>query len=166
MNSFFLHPVFSSFPAGGLNAVRLIILPKGLKCVDTVPRVRCQRIRALSGGAKSKEKNPRYSNGGLRRKYRARFKAMDAPCGICGGKLGAIRYDQPSDFKHPLSFVIDEIIPGSRYIEGGYGSKREAAEDWNNLQAAHWICNARKSNKNVIKVTTVSRKRISLDGEW
>lgn len=115
---------------------------------------------------KSKEKNPRYSNGGLRRKYRARFKAMDAPCGICGGKLGAIRYDQPSDFKHPFSFVIDEIIPVSRYIEGGYGSKREAAEDWNNLQAAHWICNARKSNKNIIKVTTVSRKRISLDGEW
>lgn len=31
MNSFFLHPVFSSFPAGGLNAVRLIILPKGFK---------------------------------------------------------------------------------------------------------------------------------------
>ena len=29
--------------------------------------------------------NPRYKNGNFRRKMRARFKAMDAPCGICGG---------------------------------------------------------------------------------
>ena len=60
-------------------------------------------------------KNPRYANGNQRRKYRARFKAMGAPCGICKGKLGPIRYDEPSDAQHPLSFVIDEIKPISRY---------------------------------------------------
>ena len=59
--------------------------------------------------------NPRYANGNLRRKHRARFKAMGAPCGICGGKLGPIHYDEPSDHKHPLSFVIDEIRPVSRW---------------------------------------------------
>ena len=54
--------------------------------------------------------NPRYSNGNLRRKYRARFKAMQAPCGICKGKLGPIHYDEPSDHLHPLSFVIHEHV--------------------------------------------------------
>lgn len=92
-------------------------------------------------------KNPRYQNGTLRRKYRARFKAMGAMCGICKGRLGEIHYDEPSDYKHPLSFVIDEKYPISRYKEFGYDSARAAAEDWNNLQAAHYICNANKSNK-------------------
>ena len=50
--------------------------------------------------------NPRYKNGNLRRKHRARFKSMDAPCGICGGRLGPIHYDEPSDAQHPLSFVF------------------------------------------------------------
>ena len=57
--------------------------------------------------------NPRYSNGNLRRKHRARLKAMGGPCGICKGRLGPIHYDEPSDSKHPLSFVIDEIKRGS-----------------------------------------------------
>ena len=70
---------------------------------------------------------------------------MQAPCGICGGRLGRIHYEEPSDSKHPLSFVIDEIIPVSKYKAGGYSSRVEAAADWGNLQAAHWICNARKS---------------------
>lgn len=91
--------------------------------------------------------NPRYHNGNQRRKYRARFKAMGAPCGICGGRLGEIHYDEPSDYKHPLSFVIDEKIPISRYKEFGYDSPEAAANDWNNLQAAHYCCNAAKSNK-------------------
>ena len=72
---------------------------------------------------------------------------MDAPCGICQGRLGPIHYDEPSNPEHPLSFVIDEIKPISRYKEFGYNSKREAAEDWNNLQAAHYICNQRKGAK-------------------
>ena len=110
--------------------------------------------------------NPRYSNGALRRKNRARFRAMNAPCGICHGRLGPIHYDEPSDANHPLSFVIDEIKPISRYAEFGYNSQREAAEDFSNLQAAHRICNARKSNHLPGEVTF--RKTIAnvQDGEW
>ena len=103
--------------------------------------------------------NPRYKNGNLRRKHRARFKAMQAPCGICRGKLGPIHYDEPSDSNHPFSFVIDEIKPVSKWRVYGYGSPEEAAQDWNNLQAAHWCCNAAKSNK-------VIRKIIISDGKW
>ena len=91
--------------------------------------------------------NPRYANGNLRRKYRARFKAMGAPCGICGGRFGPIRYDEPSDSKHPLSFVIDEIKPVSKWRQYGYDSPEACAKDWNNLQAAHYCCNAAKSNR-------------------
>ncbi|MBQ0143302.1 MAG: hypothetical protein KBT06_11015, partial [Prevotellaceae bacterium] len=91
--------------------------------------------------------NCRYQNGALRRKHRARLKAIGGPCGICGGRLGPIHYDEPSNSQHPLSFVIDEIKPVSRYKEFGYPSARAAAEDWNNLQAAHYYCNALKSNK-------------------
>lgn len=61
--------------------------------------------------------NPRYSNGNLRRKNRARIKAMGNPCHICGKP---IHYDEPSDYKHPLSFVIDEIIPVSKWPERDY----------------------------------------------
>ena len=91
--------------------------------------------------------NPRTQNGTLRKKYRARFRAAGAPCGICKGKLGPIHYDEPGSPAHPLSFVIDEIKPVSRWREFGYHSAKEAAEDFDNLQAAHYSCNAVKSNK-------------------
>lgn len=91
--------------------------------------------------------NPRYHNGNQRRKYRARFKAMGSECGICKGRLGPIHYDEPSNSKHPLSFVIDEIRPISRYKEFGYASKEAACADWSNLQAAHYCCNAAKGAK-------------------
>ena len=109
--------------------------------------------------------NPRCANGNLRRKYRARFKAMNAPCGICGGRLGEIHYSEPSDYQHPLSFVIVEIRPVSRWHEFGYSSKRAAAEDWSNLQAAHYICNAKKSNK-IGNGRVVTRQLFIPDGEW
>ena len=111
--------------------------------------------------------NPRYSNGNLRRKYRARFKAMDAPCGICGGRLGPIRYDEPSDHKHPLSFVIDEIKPVSRWREFGYPSPQAAAQDWSNVQAAHYCCNQSKGARTAQDGMVVRiKKRIIQDGEW
>ena len=72
---------------------------------------------------------------------------MGGPCGICKGRLGPIHYEEPSDSKHPLSFVIDEIKPISLYKQFGYNSRKEAAEDFENLQAAHYCCNAAKSNK-------------------
>lgn len=111
--------------------------------------------------------NPRYANAWLRKKHRARFKAMDAPCGICGGRLGRIHYEEPSDAFHPLSFVVDEIRPISRYKEFGFDSPRAAAECWENLQAAHYCCNQAKSNHvpedvKVIRITKENKK----DGEW
>ena len=60
--------------------------------------------------------NPRYANGNLRRKHRARLKAQGGPCGICRGRLGPIHYEEPSDSEHPLSFVVDEIKPISRCL--------------------------------------------------
>lgn len=111
--------------------------------------------------------NPRYANGALRRKHRARLKAMNAPCGICSGRLGDIHYDEPSDPQHPLSFVVDEIRPISRWREFGYESKRAAAEDWDNLQAAHYICNAKKSNKTIAEMAKKPlSKPFIVDGEW
>lgn len=113
--------------------------------------------------------NVRYANGNLRRKNRARLKAIGGPCGICKGAYGPIHYDEPSDSKHPLSFVVDEIKPVSRWKQFGYSSAREAAEDWNNLQAAHYCCNAIKSNKIDFSLSegTKSSKKINIkDGNW
>lgn len=110
--------------------------------------------------------NPRYSNGALRRKYRARFRAMDCPCGICNGRLGPIHYDEPSDAQHPLSFVIDEIRPVSKWRRFGYASARAAAEDWSNLQAAHYYCNARKGNKTESTAVRPDKTYFARDGEW
>lgn len=111
--------------------------------------------------------NPRRQNGALRNKYRARLRAMDAPCGICHGRLGPIHYDEPSDYKHPLSFVIDEIKPVSRWKEFGYPSASACARDWNNLQAAHYCCNQAKGNHTSSDVVvTKIKKQIVADGEW
>lgn len=110
--------------------------------------------------------NPRYANGSLRRKHRARLCAIGAPCGICGGRLGPIRYDEPSDARHPLSFVIDEIKPVSKWRSFGYDSPEAAAQDWANLQAAHYVCNALKGNKTQDAVRAVARHAALPDGQW
>ena len=110
--------------------------------------------------------NPRYKNGTARRKARARMRAAGLPCGICRGRLGPIRYDEPSDAKHPLSFVIDEIRPISRFREFGYDSREDAARDPDNLQAAHWICNARKSNHVQGEAMPRTASAIASDGGW
>ena len=93
---------------------------------------------------------------------------MDAPCGICKGKLGPIHYDEPSDSKHPLSFVIDEIHPVSRWKEFGYESPEAVCLDWSNLQASHYCCNAAKSNKILTGGIEKARGRVMIisDGEW
>lgn len=126
--------------------------------------------QALSQGSRTGDmpSNPRSANGNLRRKYRARMKAAGERCGICGGRLGPIHYDEPSDSNHPLSFVIDEIHPISRWQEFGYASSRAAAEDWTNLQAAHYCCNAMKSNKTAAEmaVRPGRRARTVQDGQW
>lgn len=120
----------------------------------------------------SMAKNPRTSNRWLRIKHRARLKAMAGPCAICQGRLGPIKYDEPADYRHPLSFVIDEIIPVSLWQEYGYASKEAAAQDWNNLQPAHYICNQMKSNRPGYRVLSNKRvletkkKVFSSDGDW
>lgn len=114
----------------------------------------------------SQKTNPRYANGALRRKYRERFRARGDACGICRGRLGPIHYDEPSDAKHPLSFVIDEILPVSRFREGGYPSARAAAEDFGNLQAAHYWCNCVKSNRTGDVFGKPTRLPTIRDGEW
>lgn len=91
---------------------------------------------------------------------------MGLPCGICGGRLGEIHYDEPSNAKHPLSFVIDEIRPVSRWKEFGYDSPEAAAQDWNNLQPAHYICNQIKSNKVLEDYKQIIRAVNVSDGEW
>lgn len=113
--------------------------------------------------------NPRYKNGNFRRKMRARFKAMNAECGICKGRLGRIRYDEPSDANHPLSFVIDEIKPVSRWREFGYDSPEAACMDVNNLTAAHYCCNQAKGNHTEGEGSSRLRrirKNIIQDGDW
>lgn len=122
--------------------------------------------RRRGGVAVKSRKNPRHANGALRRKHRARLKAIGAECGICHGRLGEIHYDEPSDAKHPLSFVIDEIHPISRYREFGYHSPEEAANDWNNLQAAHYICNQRKGNKTPEDNKRRMKRANLSDGLW
>lgn len=92
---------------------------------------------------------------------------MQCPCGICGGRLGPIHYDEPSDAQHPLSFVIDEIRPISKWKQYGYDSPAAAAQDWTNLQAAHWICNQKKSNKTELNEVRAAVKMVNIkDGEW
>ena len=111
--------------------------------------------------------NPRSKNGNLRRKHRARLKALGLPCAICGGRLGPIHYDEPSDAKHPLSFVIDEKRPVSKWRLFGYSSPEAAAQDWDNLQPAHYICNAMKSDKTQQQIIANNAKKpIILDGNW
>ncbi len=75
-------------------------------------------------------KNPRYANGARRRAIRDRWRAIGAPCALCGLDID---YDLPAG--HPMSFEVDEIVPVSR---GG------DPLDFSNTQPAHRICNQRK----------------------
>lgn len=95
------------------------------------------------------------------------MKALGLPCHICGGP---IHYDEPSDAQHPLSFVIDEMKPVSRWREFGYNSARQAAEDWNNLAPAHYICNrgkgARTKEEMENRIKRMAYTPTCSDGEW
>ena len=91
---------------------------------------------------------------------------MEAPCGICHGKFGPIHYDEPSNPGYPLSFVIDEIHPVSKWKEFGYESPEAAAQDWNNLQAAHYMCNAAKGARTGGGRLKMMSKPIEHDGNW
>ena len=86
--------------------------------------------------------NPRKANGAKRRAIRARWKAIGDPCHLCWKpidySLGMIADGRTGRRRpHPMSFVVDEIVPVSR---GGDPT------DFANTQPAHWICNARKGD--------------------
>ena len=95
--------------------------------------------------------NARRSNSTLRNKQRAYWKARGLPCGICGQaidySLGYIKDPLTGKRRmHPMAFVIDEIIPVSRWREGGYSSPEACAQDISNQRPAHYICNARRGD--------------------
>ena len=86
--------------------------------------------------------NPRHANGAARRRIRQHWAAMGEPCAICGKPidytLGMVTDKRTGKRRpHPMSFVVDEIVPvsmgGSPYL-------------LDNTRPAHWICNARRGN--------------------
>ena len=108
-------------------------------------------------------KNPRSSNGAARRAIRERWRAIGDPCHLCGKpidySLGMIVDERTGKKRpHPMSFVVDEIIPVSRYREGGFESPEQAAITWGNTQPAHYICNARKGNSILVNQLDASKK--------
>lgn len=110
--------------------------------------------------------NPRRQNGHRRNKNRARIKARGDACYLCGRPIDYSR----TSVHDPFSWVVDEVIPVSRWQEFGYHSARAVAEDFSNLRAAHRICNQRKSNKTIeeLRCKPKPRKRafVAPDGEW
>lgn len=76
--------------------------------------------------------NPRYANPRERRRIRQWLLKTQTHCALCGGEI-----DKRLKCPHPDSAVVDEIIPISK---GG------SPIDPNNVQLAHWKCNARKSD--------------------
>lgn len=87
--------------------------------------------------------NLRTSNGNEYRKNKARLRAEGNPCALCGLPID-YALDKTFDplkgrwIPHPMRFEVDHIVPVSR---GG------DPYDYANLQAAHRICNQRKSNR-------------------
>ena len=101
--------------------------------------------------------NPRRRGGAERDKLRVRIAAENRPCWICQvmGRKGTINYSLR--FPHPYSFVLDELVPVSKYWIGGYPTPEAAALDYKNLAAAHKICNEWRSNKTVDEVMTIAK---------
>ena len=101
--------------------------------------------------------NVRQGAAKARKRAAQRYAASNAPCALCHGARGPIRYDQPRDHRHPLSLVIDEIAPVARWEEFGYPSARACACDPSNWQPAHYICNAIASDKRGARAQAVKR---------
>ena len=94
--------------------------------------------------------NPRRSNGSARDKVRDRWRSLGLPCAICGKpidySLGMVIDRRTGKMRpHPMSFVVDEIIPVSR---GG------SPYSMDNTRPAHYICNARRGDGTRKKKTT------------
>lgn len=114
--------------------------------------------------AVSMSNNPRYANGSRRNKIRARWKAIGAPCALCGKSIDySLGYivDPRTGRKrlHPMAFVVDEIVPVSC---GG------DPLDFENTQPAHWMCNARRGNRPMMQSTGADTptKNLPLPQPW
>ena len=103
--------------------------------------------------------NPRRSNGSRRTALRKRLAAEGRPCWICRVMGRSGRIDYSLRFPHPNSFVVDELVPVSRYELGGYPTPEAAALDYGNLAAAHKCCNEWRGNKTVAEVMRIARQR-------
>lgn len=68
---------------------------------------------------------------------------------------------------HPMSFEVDEIVPVSRYWEGGYASAEQCALDFGNTRPAHRrrICNQRRGNKPA-RPKTSKRTGLPTSRDW
>lgn len=101
--------------------------------------------------------DPRYGNGSVRRRNRRRLRYEGRPCWICQafGRPARIDYSLPAG--HPMAFEVDEIVPVSRYAEGGYASPEQCANDYSNLAAAHRACNQWRSNMSVAEVIAAAK---------
>lgn len=100
---------------------------------------------------------PRWKNGSARRailQYVRNRAANGEPCALCGQPIDvhAPQWFIDRDGKRkraPWSLECDEVIPVSRYQEGGYPSPEACALDRNNVQPVHRICNQRAGDKRV-----------------
>ena len=77
---------------------------------------------------------PTPRNTTMRDRARARLRRAGAPCWICG---------EPIDYTlvrpDPMSFVLEHVKPVDKFPE--------LAHDPNNQRSAHYVCNARKGNR-------------------
>lgn len=108
--------------------------------------------------------NPRRTNGHRRNQVIRRLRSEGRPCWICvlAGKSGTIDYSLR--YPHPYSFVVDELVPVSKYWLGGYPTPEAAALDYKNLAAAHKVCNEWRGNKTVDEVKRCIAQARSKDG--
>lgn len=97
----------------------------------------------------SNGRNPRYANGHRRRQMRARLKAANACCYICGRPIDYAL--KPPD---PWSFVVDETIPLAR---GG-------TLTYANSGAAHRWCNQIKGTRSLAWAREEVRRILSGQG--
>lgn len=90
--------------------------------------------------------DPRKRNGNARRKLqrwmRNQVAAYDLPCHICGESI-----DLSIPSTDPMGLTLDEIVPVSRWMLGGYPSAEACALDPANIAPAHRICNIKRQNR-------------------
>lgn len=89
------------------------------------------------------------------------MKARGDRCHICGGEI-----DYTLPYSDPMSFVVDERIPVSKWRDYGYDSPEAVCRDPDNTFAAHKICNQRKGAK--VGYNPFHKKKMTTpkDGAW